>query len=115
MGNRLPHLALQVARLLPLGVVLACACSASAAEMPEYRYSQYERVVSVDDEARAVAHISLSIVLSSDAALQRFGRCWHLNLHSMPSNAYERLGLQGRGPLADFVLGDLNGRTCAPE
>ena len=74
MGNRLPHLALQVARLLPLGVVLACACSASAAEMPEYRYSQYERVVSVDDEARAVAHISLSIVLSSDAALQRFAQ-----------------------------------------
>ncbi len=49
-----------------------------------------------------------------DAALQRFGHCWHLNLHSMPSNAYERLGLTGRGPLADFVLGDLNGRTCAP-
>ena len=33
----------------------------------------------------------------------------------MPSNAYERLGLQARGPLADVVLGDRGGTTCAPE
>lgn len=41
------------------------------------------------------------------------GRRWHLNLHSMPSNAYERLGRQAPGPLADVVLGDLNGRSCS--
>jgi N-formylglutamate deformylase len=54
----------------------------------------------VDDQLRRVA--------------ERFGGWWHLNLHSMPSNAYERLGLQARRA-ADVVLGDLDGRTCAPE
>jgi len=44
----------------------------------------------------------------------RFGRVWHLNLHSMPSNAYERLGLTSARPLADVVLGDLRGRSCTP-
>jgi N-formylglutamate deformylase len=42
------------------------------------------------------------------------GARWHLNLHSMPSNAYERLGLQPSGPLADVVLGDLHGTSCDP-
>ena len=42
-----------------------------------------------------------------------FGKAWHLNLHSMPSNAYERLGLVSATPLADVVLGDLHGRTCS--
>jgi N-formylglutamate deformylase len=42
-----------------------------------------------------------------------FGRAWHLNLHSMPSNAYERLGLASDKPLADVVLGDLCGRSCS--
>ncbi|MCM5682895.1 N-formylglutamate amidohydrolase [Schlegelella sp. S2-27] len=44
-----------------------------------------------------------------------FGRVWHLNLHSMPSNAYERLGLVSATPLADVVLGDLQGRSCSPR
>ncbi len=42
-----------------------------------------------------------------------FGRAWHLNLHSMPSNAYERLGRTSAVPLADVVLGDLHGRSCS--
>lgn len=46
-----------------------------------------------------------------DAAVQRFGACWHLNLHSMPHNAYERLGIESTTPLADFVLGDRNGSS----
>jgi N-formylglutamate deformylase len=33
------------------------------------------------------------------------GPRWHLNLHSMPSNAYERLGR--------VALGDLNGQSCS--
>jgi N-formylglutamate deformylase len=49
-----------------------------------------------------------------DASVARWGSCWHLNLHSMPSNAYERLGLQARRKLADFVLGDLAGTSCDP-
>ncbi|TAG32893.1 MAG: N-formylglutamate amidohydrolase [Polaromonas sp.] len=41
------------------------------------------------------------------------GPRWHLNLHSMPSNAYERLGRVAPAPLADVVLGDLQGRSCS--
>lgn len=48
-----------------------------------------------------------------DQARARHGRVWHLNLHSMPSNAYERLGLASNGPLADVVLGDLRGVSCS--
>ena len=44
-------------------------------------------------------------------AATRHGERWHLNLHSMPSNAYERLGLPER-PLADIVLGNLHGASC---
>lgn len=46
-------------------------------------------------------------------ARARHGRAWHLNLHSMPSNAYERLGLAGDRSLADVVLGDLRGVSCS--
>jgi N-formylglutamate amidohydrolase len=46
---------------------------------------------------------------------QRFGAVWHLNLHSMPNDAYERLGRKSERPLADFVLGDRDGTTCEPE
>ncbi|MCY0856999.1 N-formylglutamate amidohydrolase [Cupriavidus sp. D39] len=45
---------------------------------------------------------------------RRFGAVWHLNLHSMPNNAYERLEIQSAHPLADFVLGDRDGTTCEP-
>ena len=48
-------------------------------------------------------------------ACQSFGGVWHLNLHSMPQNAYERLGIHSDKPLADFVLGDRDGTTCEPE
>ena len=44
----------------------------------------------------------------------RFGAVWHLNLHSMPNDAYERLQIRSAHPLADFVLGDHDGRTCEP-
>ncbi|AOY92329.1 N-formylglutamate amidohydrolase [Cupriavidus sp. USMAA2-4] len=49
-----------------------------------------------------------------EAAHRRFGAVWHLNLHSMPNNAYERLKIQSPHPLADFVLGDRDGSTCEP-
>lgn len=49
-----------------------------------------------------------------DEAAAHFGGAWHLNLHSMPQNAYERLGLDPGRPLADFVLGDRDGTTCEP-
>lgn len=43
-------------------------------------------------------------------ALQQHGSYWHLNVHSMPDDSYERLKLPVK-PLADFVLGDLDGST----
>lgn len=49
-----------------------------------------------------------------ESAYQRFGTLWHLNLHSMPNNAYERLKIDSPHPLADFVLGDRDGTTCEP-
>src|SRR5690606_4066850 len=49
-----------------------------------------------------------------EAAHERFGVVWHLNLHSMPSNSYEVLEIQTDKPLADFVLGDRDGTTCGP-
>jgi N-formylglutamate amidohydrolase len=42
---------------------------------------------------------------------QKFGVVWHVNCHSMPS---QRSGKKG-GHCADFVLGDRDGTTCAPE
>ena len=50
-----------------------------------------------------------------EAAHARFGAVWHLNLHSMPADSYEGLGIQSEHPLADFVLGDRDGTTAAPE
>lgn len=49
-----------------------------------------------------------------EGAAARFGAVWHLNLHSMPSNAFEKLGRTSAAPLADFVLGDRDGTTCEP-
>lgn len=45
---------------------------------------------------------------------EAFGALWHLNLHSMPNDAYARLGLDPNRELADFVLGDRDGTTCEP-
>ena len=50
-----------------------------------------------------------------EAAYARFGAVWHLNLHSMPANSYEGLQIKSAHPLADFVLGDRDGKTAAPE
>ncbi len=44
------------------------------------------------------------------AALQQHGTYWHLNVHSMPDDSYARLKMPEK-PLADFVLGDLDGST----
>ena len=50
-----------------------------------------------------------------ESAHARFGAVWHLNLHSMPADSYEGLGIQSDHALADFVLGDRDGTTAAPE
>ena len=45
---------------------------------------------------------------------EEFGALWHLNLHSMPNDVYARLGMDPNLQLADFVLGDHDGKTCEP-
>ena len=50
-----------------------------------------------------------------EVAHARFGAVWHLNLHSMPANAYEGLQIKTDKVLADCVLGDRDGSTAAAE
>ncbi|WP_455284929.1 N-formylglutamate amidohydrolase [Cupriavidus necator] len=57
-------------------------------------------------------HAALSEAV--EGAFRCFGAVWHLNLHSMPNNAYERLKVDSPHSLADFVLGDRDGTTCEP-
>jgi len=79
----------------------------------------YDRKLSVDEVQQRITryhqpyHAALNREL--EAAYERFGALWHLNLHSMPANSYEVLELHSDHPLADFVLGDRDGTTCAPE
>jgi N-formylglutamate deformylase len=50
-----------------------------------------------------------------DRAHEHFRCVWHLNLHSMPAIS-SRISDEGPGkPRADFVLGDRDASTCAPE
>ena len=74
MKTQLLCLVPQIARVASLGVVLAYTLPAHSADTPDYRYTQYESVVTVDDSGRAVRRVTLSLVLSSDAALQRFSQ-----------------------------------------
>lgn len=79
----------------------------------------YSRRLSVDEVRRRVAtyhapyHQTLRELLA--AAHQRFGVVFHINCHSM--NAVSgTMGEGGAGVArADFVLGDRDGTTCAPE
>ena len=50
-----------------------------------------------------------------NAAHKHFGAVWHINCHSMPATS-SVISEEGPGvPRADFVLGDRDGTTCAPE
>jgi N-formylglutamate amidohydrolase len=79
----------------------------------------YQRRLTVDEVQRRIAdyhapyHTRLRELL--DAAHGRFGVVYHLNCHSM--NAVS--GAMGEGgpgrARADFVLGDRDGTTCAPD
>src|SRR5262249_54070259 len=61
----------------------------------EHYHAPYHRVL---DEACARVH-------------GKFGVVWHVNCHSMPSQRTAKKG----GHCADFILGDRDGTTCAPE
>jgi N-formylglutamate amidohydrolase len=64
------------------------------------------------DECYAPYHRALAQAL--DARHRQFGAVWHVNCHSMPAVGDTLADDPGRAR-ADFVLGDRDGTTCAPE
>lgn len=78
----------------------------------------YDRKLSVAEVRNRIDQYYLPYHRALEQAVKeryrQFGALWHLNLHSMPNDAYERLGIQSNKPLADFVLGDRDGLTCEP-
>lgn len=86
---------------------------------PDGRKPIYDRRLSVAEVQRRIdafhAPYQASLREHIEAAYARFGAVWHLNLHSMPANSYEALQIKSDHPLADFVLGDRDGSTAAPE
>lgn len=83
------------------------------------RHPIYDRRLSVAEVQHRIANYwqpyRTALAQEIEAAIRQFGAVWHLNLHSMPDNAYARLGIQAQRPLADFVLGDRDGTTCEPD
>ena len=75
----------------------------------------YDRQLSVAEVQQRIArcykpyHQTLNGLLAD--AHRRFGKRWHLNVHSMPDDSYAQLGLVDK-QLADFVLGDLDGSSA---
>jgi hypothetical protein len=57
-----------------LAIVPALAHAAHAAQEPEYRFTHYERSVTVDDTGRMTTSVTLAVRLLSDAAVQRFSQ-----------------------------------------
>jgi N-formylglutamate deformylase len=75
----------------------------------------YARLLGVAEVQARIERCYVPYHAALDAAIegawQAHGAVWHLNVHSMPDDSYRRLGLPDK-PLADFVLGDLDGRTA---
>ena len=73
----------------------------------------YDRKLSPDDVLARIEryHTPYHQVLNEtcDRLHAEFGAVWHINCHSMPSNG------SPRDEHGDFVLGDRDGTTCAPE
>ena len=78
----------------------------------------YARRLSAMEVQRRIAscydpyHAALAAVL--DERHRAFGAVWHLNCHSMPAEGDVNADDPGRAR-ADFVLGDRDATTCAPE
>lgn len=105
-----PHAVQPSARCLELGNGLMWR------NTPEH-FPIYKRRLSIEQAAVRIEQYwrpyRQALAAQLEDAAARYGGYWHLNLHSMPSNAYERLGLPAR-PLADVVLGNRRDTTCAP-
>ena len=79
----------------------------------------YDRRLSIAEVQARIANYhapyQARLLALIDEAYRRFGAVWHLNLHSMPANSYEGLQIRSDKRLADFVLGDRDGVTCAAD
>ena len=86
---------------------------------PSGRQPIYDRRLAVAEVQARIANYHAPyqsrLLALIEEAYRRFGAVWHLNLHSMPANSYEGLQIRSDKRLADFVLGDRDGATCAPE
>jgi N-formylglutamate amidohydrolase len=81
--------------------------------------SIYARKLSVDEVKQRIVRYhqpyQRAVKDALDAAHEHFGAVWHINCHSMPALS-GRVSEEGPGKRrADFVLGDRDGTTCAPE
>jgi N-formylglutamate deformylase len=86
------------------------------------RYAQagvpiYDRKLSPEEVLTRVERYHVPYHRALDDACDRmhgqFGAVWHINCHSMPSTGNRQMGRKGEH--GDFVLGDRDGTTCAPE
>jgi N-formylglutamate amidohydrolase len=86
------------------------------------RYAQpgipiYDRKLHPDEVLERLERYHTPYHRTLDEACDRlhaaFGTVWHINCHSMPSTGNRRMGRKGEH--GDFVLGDRDGTTCAPE
>ena len=86
------------------------------------RYAQagvpiYDRKLQPDEVMARVERYYAPYHRVLDEACDRlhgeFGSVWHINCHSMPSTGSRQKNRKGEH--GDFVLGDRDGTTCAPE
>jgi N-formylglutamate deformylase len=107
-----PHPVRPSPRCLQLGIGLIWRETPERLPIYNRKLSPQQVAVRISDYWRPYRE---ALAQQLEGAATRWGGYWHLNLHSMPSNAYERLGLPATKALADVVLGDRNGTTCSPE
>jgi N-formylglutamate deformylase len=78
----------------------------------------YDRLLSVAEVRHRIDHYWRpyrdALQAALDAAHRTHGAVWHINCHSMTSVGNVLSPDPGR-PRPDMVLGDLHGRSCAPE
>jgi N-formylglutamate deformylase len=78
----------------------------------------YTRKLAAAEVRRRIEHCyepyHAVVAAALDERHRAFGIVWHLNCHSMPAEGDVNADDPGR-PRADFVLGDRDATTCAPE
>ncbi len=93
------------------GIGLVWRCARNGAPM-------YARKLAVAEVERRIERCYLpyhaALAAELDAAHRAFGAVWHLDCHSMPAVGDANADDPGRAR-ADFVLGDRDATTCAPD